>query len=77
MPYMTSTERMLAEKYEAVGQLRGLRDGIGAILELRFGAEGLQLLPLLEAITSVEQLQAVLQTSKNATDLAEVRSLLQ
>jgi hypothetical protein len=73
MPYMTSTERMLADKYRA----EGLRHGIAAVLELKFGTDSLQLLPLLDAVTDADQLQTILRTSKMAADLAEVRSLLQ
>jgi hypothetical protein len=72
MPYVTSTERMLMDK----GRLEGLRDGIAALLEVRFGAEGLRLVPAIQAMNDPQRLQAILTATKTAAQLDDVRRLL-
>jgi hypothetical protein len=51
MPFMTTLERL--------GHKNGLLEGIEVILKVKFGEEGLQLLPEIREL-SVEQLRAVL-----------------
>ena len=67
MPFITTPER--------VGLRRGLREGIQSVLELRFGLEGLKLMPDIENIHSEDQLRAILKTLNSAMNLEEVRRL--
>jgi hypothetical protein len=67
MPYISTPEQL--------GLERGLLKGIEAVLELRFGAAGLQLLPQLKEL-DYEKLDAVLLAAKNAADLDEFRGLI-
>ncbi len=67
MPYVTSWER-LAEQ-------RGLRKGIAALLKIRFGAEGLQLMPQIELIYYTDQLESILIALETASSLDEVQPL--
>ena len=81
MPYVTSIERMAREEGVEVGreqgELRGLQQGIEVALELKFGAAGLELLPLVQAEQRVEVLRAVQRAIRTARTLPEVRALLQ
>ncbi|MFN4259660.1 MAG: hypothetical protein ACK4RK_10195 [Gemmataceae bacterium] len=88
MPYMTSTERMWADKYlqEGLakgrqegwqeGQLEALREGVAVALELKFGAAGLQMVPALASITEADKLHTLLRAIKTAQSLDELHSLL-
>jgi hypothetical protein len=92
MPYVTSIERMAREeglqegKFRGLqegelrglqeGELRGLRQGIEVALELKFGAAGLELLPLVQSEERVDVLRAVQRAIRTARSLAEVRELL-
>jgi hypothetical protein len=67
MPYMMSNER-LARKQELLA-------GIGQCLKLKFGAEGLQLLPELRQITDVVLLRAVLDAFDTASSLDDLRRI--
>ena len=67
MPYITSVER--------IGMQKGLLKGIEAMLEYRFGEEGLLLLPEIRQILDEQVLDAVLQASKTAATPAELRRL--
>ncbi len=76
MPYVTSIERMAREEGSQQGERRGLQRGIEVALELKFGAVGLTLLPLVQGEQDVEVLRAVQESLRTADSLAEVRSLL-
>jgi hypothetical protein len=65
VPYITSVERMAAK--------RELLEGLEVGLELKFGPEGLQLLPELRQLTDVAVLREVLRAIKTATTLDELR----
>ena len=65
MQYVTSVERF--------GIRQGLLEGIELGLKLRFGTEGLSLLPEISTIEDVEQLRAVLTGLETATNLDELR----
>jgi hypothetical protein len=67
MPYVSSIERS--------GIAKGLLAGIKALLEVRFGAEGLALLPEIRAIDDIEALEAVLEASKTVATPEELRAL--
>lgn len=75
VPYITSVERLGIEKGKREGLREGLLEGITTCLKLRFGAEGLQLLPALQSLTDVDRLHAILKAMETATDLDAVRRL--
>ena len=53
-----------------------MQRGVEVALELKFGAAGLALLPLVRAVQHVEVLRAVQESVRTAGSPAEVRSLL-
>jgi hypothetical protein len=67
MPYVTSIER--------VGLRRGLRRGIEVVLKMRFGEEGLKLMPEIREIHEEEKLEQILQALETAASLDAVRRL--
>ena len=67
MPYVTSIERV--EIREA------LRKGIRSLLKVRFGDEGLKLMPEIEDIHDGDVLEAILQALETANTLDDVRRL--
>ena len=74
MPYITSAER--------IGREKGLKEGmlLGAIelgLELKFGPEGLELLPEIAKIGDLEVLSAIKEGIKKGNNLKQLRSYYQ
>ncbi|UKP01287.1 cytosolic protein [Nostoc sp. UHCC 0870] len=69
MQYVTSFER--------IARMESLLEGIEVGLKLKFGTEGLSLLPEISRIEDVEQLRAVLKGLETASNLNELRSLYQ
>ena len=67
MPFITTPER--------VGHRRGLREGIESVLRIRFGEDGLKLMPEIREIHEEETLRAVLKALETASSLDEVRRL--
>jgi hypothetical protein len=68
MPFISSVER--------IGIRKGLLLGIEASLRIRFGPEGLQLLPQIQNLTDVERLKAILEAlTEPATTVDEIRRL--
>jgi hypothetical protein len=67
MPYVTSIERLALRK--------GQREGIEVLLRMRFGDEGLKLMPEIREIHEEETLRAILQALGTAANLDEVRRL--
>src|SRR4051812_30818132 len=67
MPFMTTPERFGWEK--------GLLQGIEVCLDIKFGAEGLKLMPEIRSLEDHEVLRAVLQTLRTANTPAEVRRI--
>lgn len=65
MPYITSIERL--------GIRRGLCRGIETVLHMRFGAEGLKLMPEIREIHEEEKLEAILQSLGAGVSLEDVR----
>ena len=61
MPYVTSFERFAKEEGREEGREEGLKEGIRTVLALRFGAEGLQLMPQIDGLTDVRLLQSILE----------------
>ena len=54
---------------EARGETRGIISGIEMALEIKFGSEGLQLMPQISQISDLEQLKIILFGVKNANYL--------
>ena len=73
MRYVTSVERIGIEK----GRQEGLLSAIELGLELKFGSEGLELLPEISPIKDLEVLTAIKDGIKKATTLEELRSYYQ
>ncbi|MGB7414175.1 MAG: hypothetical protein WA902_08195 [Thermosynechococcaceae cyanobacterium] len=71
MPYVTSIERMAKKE----GLIEGLLEGIKLGLEIKFGNEGLKLLPELLQIKELETIRAIQSGLREATMLSEVRSI--
>lgn len=65
MAFITTPER--------VGNRRGPRQGIEALLRVRFGDEGLKLMPEIGEVYEEEELGAILEVLETATSLEEVR----
>jgi hypothetical protein len=87
MPYITSVERIGYQKGRQEGRQEGLREGIeqgireGLLagielgLELRFGGEGLRLLPEIRELTDLAALRAVHEGLKSARTADDLRHL--
>ncbi len=77
MPYITSVERRGIQKGRQQGHQEGIREGLLAGIELglglKFGREGLDLLPEILEIENVEQLRAILTGLKTVKTLEELR----
>ncbi len=67
MPFITTPKR--------VGRRKGLREGIESLLRVRFGDEGLKLMPEIQEIHEEEKLRAILKTLETAATANEVRRL--
>ncbi len=65
MPYVTSIERLALR--------RGMCRGIETVLRIRFGDEGLKLMPEIREIYEEEKLEGILTALETATSLEEVR----
>jgi hypothetical protein len=68
MPYVTSIERL--------GRCDGLRLGIEVLLRVRFGDEGLRLMPEISEIYEDDRLEAILHALGTAASPDELRPLL-
>ncbi|MFP4437318.1 MAG: hypothetical protein ACLFVO_08720 [Chloroflexaceae bacterium] len=79
MPYITSVERRGIQKGQAQGETIGLRKGllkgIELGLELKFGADGLHLLPENHQIRDLAVIAAVHAAIKDAQTPDEVRQV--
>jgi hypothetical protein len=67
MPFVTTPER--------VGRRAGIRLGIESLLRVRFGEDGLRLMPEIQAIHEEDQLLAILKALETAASPDEVRRL--
>ncbi|MBD2044022.1 cytosolic protein [Microcoleus sp. FACHB-672] len=78
MPYITSVERIGIEKgiEQSRQQMREiLLESIALGLDLKFGSEGLIILPEISEIQEVEQLRAILNGLKTVNALSELRQI--
>jgi len=84
MPYITSVERRALERGRQEGrqegrlegEVSGLQEGIELALELKFGADGLALMPAVREVRKPELLRSIRQTLRTAETLEPVRALL-
>jgi hypothetical protein len=67
MPYVTSIERL--------ARAEGIRWGIESVLKIRFGAEGLKLMPEINQIYEDDKLADILKALETAASPDEVRRL--
>jgi hypothetical protein len=67
MPYVTSIERL--------GRREGMREGIEVLLRVRFGDEGVKLMPEIREIHEEETLRAILKALETVASPDEVRRL--
>jgi hypothetical protein len=67
MPFITTPER--------VGIRKGMRMGIESLLKVRFGEEGLKLMPEIHEVHEQELLEAILKALETAASPEEVRRL--
>lgn len=77
MPYITSVERMGIKKGIEQGMQQGLLAGIELGLELKFGSEGLRLLPEVYKVEDVDVLRAIHEGLKQVNTLDELRRIYQ
>jgi hypothetical protein len=75
VPYITSVERYGREEGKREGLREGLFKAIALGLKLKFGPEGLQLMPAIQALTEVDKLEALYEAVEKATSLDELRRL--
>jgi len=71
MPYVTSVERIGIKK----GFRQGIKQGIEFGLELKFGSEGLLLMPEISEIEDLDVLKAIQSGIKTAKTLDELRRI--
>ncbi|MBO3462358.1 Rpn family recombination-promoting nuclease/putative transposase [Aetokthonos hydrillicola Thurmond2011] len=69
-------ERRGEERGEERGERRGIISSIEMTLEIKFGSDGLQLMPQIEQISDLSSLKAILGSAIAATTLEEVQRLL-
>ena len=77
MPYITSVERIGIQKGIEQGMRQGLLAGIELGLNLKFGTQGLEVLPEISSLEDVEQLRAILAGLKTVNTLSELRQIYQ
>ncbi|WP_375473035.1 hypothetical protein [uncultured Nostoc sp.] len=73
MPYITSVERRGIQQ----GMRGGLLQGIEMGLELKFGSEGLTILPEIVQIQNIEILSVILTSFKTVNTLEKLRQIYQ
>ena len=75
MPYVTSGERIGIEKGVKQGIREGILKGIEALLEVKFGTEGLEILPEISQIQDVDILESILSGIKTKNTLEEIQAI--
>ena len=76
MPYVTSWERFGIEKGLEQGLEQGLREAIELGLELRFGKEGLRLLPRIRKLKGIARLRGFKRALRTARTVDALKALL-
>lgn len=77
MPYITSIERIGIEKGLKRGRMEELLNAIELGLDLKFGEEGLKLMPEIREIDDIDVLRAIRSKIKPAKSLDELRAIYQ
>jgi hypothetical protein len=73
MQYITTAERIGMEKGIGIGEERGILLGsLQTVLEMKFGARGLEIYPGIKRIRKRDRLEKILQTAKSAKSAEEV-----
>ncbi len=72
VPFITQTEQLWMND----GRAEGRRDGVRAVLRIRFGPPGLALMPRVEKVTDPDALEAFLSAAETAPDIATLAALL-
>jgi hypothetical protein len=67
MPYIPSVER--------IGKRNGMREGIRALLKMRFGDEGLKLMPEIEEGHEEDKLRAIIDALEDGKPLDDIRGI--
>ena len=79
MPYITSVEKRGIEKGKREGKVEGKKEGILELievtLEIKFGVEGLEILPEISQIQDLDVLRAVVTGIKTKNTLEELRKI--
>ena len=76
MPVITQTEQIWLDEGIAKGRLEGRLEGLRRALKARFGQPGLNLMPRIEAITELTELERLFDASLSATDIETFAALL-
>jgi hypothetical protein len=76
MPFISPTERIWLEEGKEAGRTEGRYEGIEAVLEIRFGADGLALMPRVRKLTDAGALADLLRFLRTAPDVDAVRGRL-
>ena len=58
------------------GKREGLLEGVELGLLIKFGDDGLKLMPIIQLIDSIDELEEVKETLKYATDIAEMKAIV-
>lgn len=77
MPYITSVQRIGRQEGRLEGRLDGLLKGIELGLKLKFGSQGLAVLPEISQIQDTNLLETILSGIETSTTIDELRSLYQ
>ncbi|MCL1469274.1 cytosolic protein [Argonema antarcticum] len=79
MPYITSVERIGIQKGRVEGRVEGMREGLLKAIELglklKFGSEGLSLLPEISLLENLEQLNSIIAGIETVNTLAELQEI--
>lgn len=79
MPYITSVERIGIQKGRAEGRVEGMREGLLKAIELglrlKFGSEGLSLLPEISLIANLEELNSIIAGIETVNTVAELQGI--
>ena len=75
MPFITTPERIGLRQGRAEGRAEGLAQGVEVALKIKFGEEGLRLMPEIRNLENQEKLEAILQAIPTASSPEELRRI--